>query len=224
MNAAVQKSIATLDESAVRIRKAGATIEETNLAIAAAELLLDRDLDPAVERINERAADIRATIAVIDTTLGLLQRLPVGGDNKVLATADSVIEQIKAASQDAADSRAALTAAKVKATNEVVTDLMARFDKTKQALDAASEDLNALAQRIDVWRADLTDLRDRVLVAITIGAVIITLALLWMAFAQAGLFVHAYGAFTGRDPLARWHHRRAASEDAGAPAQVAAGV
>jgi hypothetical protein len=104
--------------------------------------------------------------------------------------------------------------------DRVVTTLTEPLNRADTALTAVSDRLTLSNQRFEQGRADLVALRDRVNNAITWAAVIGTFALLWMALAQLGLFLHAYGVFTGRDPLARWH-RRGQSEAAPVPLPAA---
>ena len=85
---------------------------------------------------------------------------------------------------------------------------MAPLDRATTALTNVSDRLDQADQRLAQGRADLAKLAQDVITALTVAAVVGTLAFLWMALAQLGLFLHAYGVATGRDPLARWHRSR----------------
>jgi hypothetical protein len=211
INTLVVTSQGRVGESVANIEKAGTTIEQTNLALAAAEKLLDTDLTPAVERVNERASDLRDTIAIVDRTISLWKMLPGARDSKVLAVADGIIEKIKGLQQAVADLRTNIQTTKSQVTTEAVNKLTTPLNRVSTALGAVSTDLATLGQRIDEEQAQLAVLTNQVLTLVTVAAVVLTLAFLWMALAQLALFVHAYGIFTGRDPLARWHKGKASS-------------
>ena len=205
VNTVVGLSQGRVDQMVTNITAAGTKVEETKLALVAAEQLLDTDLTPTIERVTERVSDLRDTIAMIDKTISLLSRLPGGGDNELLTVADSVIEKIKAADQAVQDFRTSVQDAKSQATAEAVNKLTTPLNRVSTGLGTLSSDLTTLGQRIDAEQAALAALTSRVFTAITLAAIVLTLAFLWMALAQVALFLHAYGLFTGRDPLARWH-------------------
>ncbi len=52
INGVVSNTQARVDEASANIVNAGTKVEETNLALVAAERLLDQDLSPTVERVN----------------------------------------------------------------------------------------------------------------------------------------------------------------------------
>ena len=201
----LERSQTAIDDLTTGIEKAGATVEETNLALAAAEALFDTDLTPAVEQLTERLADVRDTVSVIDQTLALMSSLPFARDSRLLEIADAAIEKTKAIGATLTEIRQTIKTAKANATQDVVTTLTAPLGRASAKLATIGGDLAQLGQRIDTAQAELPVLRDRINDTITFAAIVLTLALIWMALAQIGLFVHAYGVFTGRDPLARWH-------------------
>jgi hypothetical protein len=187
------------------IAAAGAKAEETNLVLAAAEAAFDKDLTPGLQRLNERGQELRATVQLVDQTLSLMQRLPGGRDSKLLVAVDELITTLGEIDRAIKDAASSIQQAKSAGIDRLVTTLTAPLDRVNTALTAVSDRLTLSNQRFEQGRADLVALRDQVNSVITWAAVIGTFALLWMALAQAGLFLHAYGVFTGRDPLARWH-------------------
>jgi predicted nucleic acid-binding Zn-ribbon protein len=208
VNTRVAQSQGKLEMVTTGITKVGATVEQTNLALVAAEELLGRDLSPTMERLTERVADLRDTLALADQTIGRLQRLPGSEDRRLLATADTVVGSITTVGQDLAELRGNIQGAKTQATVTVVNTLTDPLNRVSDRLVALSGQLTQLEQAIDSQQAALLVLRERLHGLITLVAIILTLAFLWLALAQLGLFVHAYGVFTGRDPLARWHERK----------------
>jgi hypothetical protein len=223
INTVVTNGQARVDEAVTNVAQAGATIEQTNLALAAAEKLLDTDLTPTVERVTERTADVQATIAMIDRTISMLQLLSGGEDSKLLTLADDVIEKVKTLQQSVADFSSNVQGAKSQATAQAVEKLTAPLNRVSTGLGAVSTDLAALDERIGSRQVQLATLTSQVLTGITLAAVALTLGFIWMALAQLALFVHAFGIFTGRDPLARWHKAKG-SEEAEPVPQVTGGV
>jgi hypothetical protein len=189
------------------IAAAGAKAEETNLVLATAEAAFDKDLRPGLQRLNERGQELRATVQLVDQTLSLMQRLPGGSDSKLLAAVDELLTTLGAIDQAIREALSSVQQAKSAGIDRIVTTLSGPLIRADTALTAVSDRLTLSNQRFEQGRADLAALRDRVNTIITWAAVIGTFALLWMALAQIGLFLHAYGLFTGRDPLARWHGR-----------------
>jgi hypothetical protein len=193
------------------IAAAGAKAEETNLVLVAAETAFDKDLRPGLQRLNERGQELRATVQLVDQTLSLMQRLPGGRDSKLIAAVDELLTTLGAIDQAINEALAAVQQAKSAGIDRLVTTLTAPLGRVDTALTAVSDRLTLSSQRFEQGRADLIALRDRVNNILTWAAVIGTFALLWMALAQLSLFLHAYGVFTGRDPLARW--RRGAQNE-----------
>jgi signal transduction histidine kinase len=217
LNTVVGNTQGRVNEVVANIEKAGTNVEQTTLVLVAAERLLDTDLTPAVERVTQTVSDIRDTVTIIESTIRLWQRLPGARDNELLATADTAVQKIRGLQQAVADTRTQIQTAKSQITAEAVGRLTTPLDRVSGALSTVGADLAQLDQRIDAEQAQLATLTSQVLTAITIGAVVLTFAFLWMALAQLGLFVHAYGIFTGRDPLARWHNRKGQGASASVP-------
>jgi hypothetical protein len=186
---------------------AGAKAEETNLVLATAEAAFDKDLRPGLQRLNERGQELRATVQLVDQTLSLMQRLPGGSDSKLLAAVDELLTTLDTIDQAIREALSSVQQAKSAGIDRIVTTLTGPLTRADTALTAVSDRLTLSNQRFEQGRADLAALRDRINNIITWAAVVGTFALLWMALAQLGLFLHAYGLFTGRDPLARWHGR-----------------
>ena len=203
----VQTGQGEVQKVADGVNKAGATAQDTNLVLTAAEAIFDKDLTPAVTRVRERGQDLRATIAVVDQTVSLWRRLPGQSDSKLLDTVDELVATLQSISQSIDDARAALKQAKTEKVDQIVTALTAPLNRINTGLGQVGARLELSNQRLAQGRDELAAVRDRINNALTLAAVLGTFALLWMALAQVALFVHAYGVFTGRDPLARWHRR-----------------
>jgi hypothetical protein len=135
--------------------------------------------------------------------------LPGQGDSRLLDAFDDLIATLRSIDQTLKDARESISQAKSTSIDKLVTTLTAPLNRADSALTAVSDRLDQADQGLAQGRTDLTAFRDRVNNIFTWAAVIGTLVLLWMALAQIGLFIHAYGVFTGRDPLARWHKRGA---------------
>jgi hypothetical protein len=210
-NQIVQKGQGEVTKVTTGINNAGATAQDTNLVLTAAEAIFDKDLSPAVQRVQERGQDLRTTVAIVDQTVSLWRRLPGQNGSKLLDTVDELINTLTSISQSINEARASLQQAKAERIDQLVTTLTAPLEKINTSLANVSARLDQSDQRLAQGREDLVALRDRINNAITWAAVIGTFALFWMALAQLALFVHAYGVFTGRDPLGRWHKRGEAS-------------
>lgn len=198
------------------ITRAGVKAEETNLILVAAEAAFDKDLTPGLQQITARGQELRATVQLVDQTLSLMRRLPGGRDSSLIGAVDELITTLRSIDQTVNDTRESIRQAKSASIDRVVSTLTGPLNRATAALTAIADRLIQADQRLTQGRSDLVALRDRVNNIITWAAVIGTFALLWMALAQLGLFLHAWGVLTGRDPLARWH-RRAQTPAASAP-------
>ena len=83
------------------------------------------------------------------------------------------------------------------------------LQRTDTALGNLNDGLDNLQGHLNEERAQVPALHAQFNQIVAWTAIGLTVGFLWMALAQAALFVHAYGLFTGRDPLARWHTGRA---------------
>lgn len=210
-----------VDKITTGINRAGATAAETNLILAAAEAAFDKDLTPRIQTLTERGQELRATVALVDQTMSLMRRLPGGRDSALIGAVDELIATLRSIDQTIQDARGSVQQAKSTAVDKLVSTLTGPLDRVTNALTAVTTRLNQADQRLAASRTRLAELRDQINSIITWAAVIGTFALLWMALAQLGLFLHAYGVFTGRDPLARWHRRKEGRPAAAAPQPAA---
>lgn len=103
-----------------------------------------------------------------------------------------------------AETQRAIESARSAAADKVTGLIMEPLDASSSSLGALHQELALMSRRVDEEQERLRVLRERVNSGITIAAVVATLVCLWMAVAQAGLFVHGYEMLTGRDLLARW--------------------
>jgi predicted nucleic acid-binding Zn-ribbon protein len=198
-----------LDSAVTGLEAAGAKLEQTNVALVAAETLLDKDLTPGVQRLQDQVSDVRDRVAVIDDTLNVMKVLPFTRQNPLVNDAVALIERLKTFDQNFQETRQAIQGAKSQATQEAVAAVTAPLKRASAAAASVNERLGELDSRLGAAQVELTRLQQDFNSLATLLAVIGTLACFWLAFAQLGLFVHALGVFTGRDPLARWHRAQA---------------
>jgi len=173
-------------------------------------------LTPGLQQITARGQELRATVQLVDQTMSLMRRLPGGRDSSLIGAVDELIATLRSIDQTVNDTRESIRQAKSQSIDRVVSTLTGPLNRATAALTAITDRLTQADQRLTQGRSDLVALRDRVNNIITWAAIIGTFALLWMALAQLGLFLHAWGVLTGRDPLARWH-RRGQNRPASAP-------
>ena len=209
LRAQVDQSQTAVNTMLGSVEAAGNEVEQTSLVLVAAEQLLDKDLTPGVQRMHERVSELRDTIAFIDSTLNVVLRLPFSRDNRRLQLADAVIERLKIVDQGVQEIRQAASNTKSRATNTAENALTVSLQRTDTALGNLDDGLDNLQGRLNEERSQVPALHAQFNQILAWTAIGLTLGFLWMALAQAALFVHAYGVFTGRDPLARWHTGRA---------------
>ncbi len=125
-------------------------------------------------------------ISVIDRTVSLMKFLPGSQDNKLLTLADTLLEKIKALGQAVQDIRTSIQDTKSQVTAEAVGRLTTPLGRASEALGTVSMDLTAMGQAVDARQAQLAALTQNVITGITLAALVLTLAFLWMAMAQLG--------------------------------------
>jgi hypothetical protein len=204
----IARGQATLDEAVSAVEAGGEQINQTSLALVALERLFDTDLDPAIERLTTLVSDVRSTVTLLHGSVRLVQLIPSNRDRKLIDTADQLLTQIKQVGQSVADARQAVKDAKASAVNRAVTTVTDPLTRASERLSTTSGNLSALQTTIAEEQARLRVLTQQIITGITLAVIVLCLGFLWAAFAQVALFVHAYGVYTGRDPLARWHDRK----------------
>jgi hypothetical protein len=201
-----------LDSTVTGLESAGDRVDQTNLALVAAEALLNKDLTPGLQRLQDQVSDVRDRVAVIDDTIRVLQVLPMTRQNPLVDAADALVERLKTFDQNVQETRQAVQAAKTEVTQEAVATVTAPLKRASTAAGGVNDRLGELDSRLAATQVEVHTLQQRFNSLVTLLAAIGTLACLWLALAQLGLFVHALGVFTGRDPLARWHRARSADK------------
>jgi hypothetical protein len=209
IRAQVDQSQAAVNTVLGSVEAVGNKVEQTSLVLVGAEQLLDKDLTPAVQRMHERANELRDTIAFIDSTLNVMLRLPFNRDNRRLLLADAVIDRLKVVDQRVQEISQAVSNTKSQATNTAENAVTVSLQRADTALGDLNDGLGSLQGRLNDERAQIPALHAQFNQVVSWTAIGLTVGFLWMALAQLALFVHAYGLFTGRDPLARWHAGRA---------------
>jgi chromosome segregation ATPase len=205
LRAQVDQSQAAVNTALGSVEAVGNKVEQTSLVLVVAEQLLDKDLTPGVQRMHERASELRDTIAFIDSTLNVVLRLPFNRDNRRLQLADAVIERLKVVDQRVQEISQAVSNTKSRVTDTAENALTVSLQRADTALGNLNDGLDSLQGRLNEERAQVPALHAQFNQIVAWTAIGLTVGFLWMALAQLALFVHAYGLLTGRDPLARWH-------------------
>jgi hypothetical protein len=209
LQAQVAQRQAAVNGALGKVDLAANLVGQTNLVILAAEQLLDTDLTPRVQQMQEQASDLRTAIALADTALNVMLRMPWNRDGRSLQLAGTVIEALKGVDQRVQDLRQVVGATKSRLTSTAQNALTTPLQRVDAALGTVTDGLNQLQCRLAAGRTQIADLYAQFNQIVTWGTIGLTVACLWLALAQAALFVHAYSLFTGRDPLARWRSGRA---------------
>jgi X-X-X-Leu-X-X-Gly heptad repeat protein len=217
----VARTQGAIDTTVSVVQAGGEAIKQTSLALVALEKLLDTDLSPTVTRITDGVSDVRDTISLLDRAISTLQFMNRRRDTPALDAADRILTQVKTVDQQVQDVSQSVKDTKTNAVDTAVTKVTSPLVRASDGLSTVSSGLSELQAGITERQAQLRVLTQQVITGITVAAVILTLALLWMLLAQVALFVHAYGMFTGRDPLARWHVAAAKAELNRAPQPAA---
>jgi hypothetical protein len=209
LQADVDQSQTAVDAALGKVEPAANKVEQTSLALVAAEQLLDKDLNPRVQQMHARANELRDTLALADTALNVMLRLPLNRDNRRLQLADAVIDGLKVVDQRVQELSQTVSNTKSQVTNMAENALSTSLQRAGTALGNVGDGLDKLQGGLNEERAQIPGWHAQFNQIVTWTTIGLTVGCLWLALAQLALFVHAYGLLTGRDPLARWHGGRA---------------
>jgi hypothetical protein len=75
------------------------------------------------------------------------------------------------------------------------------FSETRDSLEYFLGEISVYQQKVDGWRNQIADLTESIPGWMDNASLSLTLGLLWFAFSQFGLILHALGMKRGHDPL-----------------------
>jgi uncharacterized phage infection (PIP) family protein YhgE len=186
---------------------AGDNFVENPVILTALSERLDLGIGPALEKVREAVQTIRETVMAVQNTIQALNSIPfisVGGsvadEGQLQALSDSVTD-LTAGIQEIRDG---IREAKVGAATEVVLSFGAGTSKLDAGLDSIETTVSGYGTQVSTLRTQVSDLKSAITLWLDVTSVVVTLALLWLIFAQAVTFVFGLSLFKGENLFARW--------------------
>jgi len=179
------------------INTVGANLQENSPVLTALSGRLQTRLAPTVESIRQALAPVREALTTVSKVVEIVSSIP-GMDERAprLARINQAFDQME---QTAADVRqidetlrASVVDGKNQLTQEAVTTLTGittrvdtRLAETEAAVDEAQSD-------IDAFQTELDETESRLLLYYNLGAVAITLLMLWLVYSQTVVIRHQW--------------------------------
>jgi chromosome segregation ATPase len=198
----IRQSIAEAEE---RVGALGADAEENRRLMTVISDTVGAKVIPLVDRANEIMTTVRGTIATLNSALELLKAIPfISVQLPDLTTVGQIAEELATLQTAVSELRTTLSERRselIEGTASLLTESLARID---QLLEGVQTRLTEYTQRLDETQSRLAQLKQSIPIGLNVAAWLNTLVLLWLAFAQVGLLIHAWRFLTGKDLLARW--------------------
>ncbi len=162
---------------------------------------LDEGLVTELETASTRLISARDTLENLRVTLfglSLVPFLQVNVSDQILTDLIESADTLQARIADVSD------LAKQASTflDDASFLLNGDFSETRDSLEYFLGEISVYQQKVDGWRNQIADLTESIPGWIDNASLSLTLGLLWFAFSQFGLILHALGMKRGLDPLA----------------------
>jgi chromosome segregation ATPase len=187
-----------------QVQSLGADAEENRPLVTAISDALGLDLAPLVERARDLVTTMRETTAALNGTIEAINAIPF------VSVPVPEMERLNKLSQDVEDFTTAVQEVRTavdERRSEVIEGTVALITgpitRIGGSLDDAQAVVSGYRQRLGAIQDGLVALKRAIRRALTASAVGVTLVMLWIALSQAGLMVHGWRFYSGRDPLAR---------------------
>ena len=189
------------------LRQVGDKVTETNLVLATLQAATERDITPAVDRLQAATENLNETLDNLDRTLRLLDRM-TRGDNSVNNTVSNlrtVLAFVQDVQQDVQDLRQALQNKKQEAVSDTVDRVTRPIQRLDDRLGVAQGRLTTASTNIADGRERLARLHSNINLALFLLALALTFVILWGILALLALILYAVAFLRGHDPIARWY-------------------
>lgn len=172
-----------------QVRDAGQKVNDTNLVISGAELLLDKDLSPAINTLTTTVLATSDALQSAEDTLNALSRMPfIDGETGIIGEARLLIEELQSIGQSMIEARQALQARKEEAVQTVVESLTTPLEQLSARLTALSNRSQAVQGRLSNTEARVPVIASQAKSTITMVVLVVTLALVWTIISQIIVF------------------------------------
>jgi len=189
------------------VAAAGENLAENPVLLTAIAERLDLGIAPAVDEVRGTVQTIRETILVAQNTVQALNALPfvsIGGSVADEGKLQTLSEALTSLTDGVREIRDGVRAARTEAVSGVVTTLGQGTSRLDAGLETIETAVSGAEARVSALRTEVSDLKSRLTFWLDAASVMITLALLWLIFAQVVTFVFGLSIYKGENLFARW--------------------
>jgi hypothetical protein len=194
------------------VATAGENFVENPVLLTAISERLDLEIGPAVEEVRETVQTIRETALAAQDAVQTLNALPfisIGGSAAEEGKLQGLSDAVTGLREGVQEIRTGIREAKAGAAAQVVST----FDRGTSRLDAGLAAIDATVSgygpQVSTLRAQVSELKSALPLWLDVASVVISLALLWLIFAQVVTFLFGLSLFKGENLFARWIGTRA---------------
>ncbi len=193
----VQDGRTEVQQAEETINTVGANLQENSPVLTALSSRLQTRLSPTVESIRQALAPVRETLTTVSNVVEILTSIP-GMDERAprLTRIDQAFDQME---QTAADVRqidetlrASVVDGKNQLTQEAVNTLTGITTRVDTRLAEVEATVDEAQSDIDAFQVEMDETESRLLLYYNLGAVAITLLMLWLIYSQVVVIRHQW--------------------------------
>jgi hypothetical protein len=186
-----------VQQAEATINTVGANLQENSPVLTALSGRLQTRLAPTVESIRQALAPVREALTTVSNVVEIFASIP-GMDERAprLASVNQAFDQME---QTAADVRqidetlrGSVVDGKNQLTQEAVTTLTGITTRVDTRLAEAEAAVDEAQSDIDAFQVEMDETESRLLLYYNLGAVAITLLMLWLIYSQVVVIRHQW--------------------------------
>jgi hypothetical protein len=190
-----RSNISTLNTT---INTIGDNAEENSVILQAIDQIAGTSLAPTVDNLQKAANDLYDKVVEVNSKVETLSLIPLfSGEGGVLDKVSNMLTGVQEAMQSLANFSQAVSDTKSSITQktvEVLTTPLNSLDNTLQNIQTAATEVQ---QKLGDLQTSVASFQSTVIFWLNIGAVLMTLLLLWIALSQYSLILHGWAMFKG---------------------------
>ena len=189
------------------VAQAGENPAENPVLLTAVAERLDLGIAPAIEEVRGTVQTIREAILVAQNTVQAVNALPfvsIGGSVADDGKLQTLSDGLTSLTEGVREIRDGIRAARAEVITSVVTTLGQGTTRLDAGLDTIQTTVSGDRDRVSALRREVAEVESTLTFWLDAASAVITLALLWLIFAQVITFVFGLSVYKGENLFARW--------------------
>ena len=207
LDTAVGNARDRVDDFEENVATAGENFAENPVILAAIAERLDLGIGPAVDEVGGIVQTIRETALAAQNTLQALNALPfisIGGSVAEEGKLQKLSDGVTNLTEGLQEIRGGVREAKAGASTAVALVLGRGTARLDAGLESIETTVSGYGDQVSALRTRVSELKSAVTFWLDVASVVISLALLWLVFANVVTFVFGLSLFKGKNLFARW--------------------